>query len=177
MKMCSICAAELSPKFGQLYCSVACQSKAANDRTNARRSRLKGVKTPPAAPSPISAAAPAIVEAVPVNFRDSDGKVWHCIQIERSATKTKWLARYGDVDLGVWRDPEHSAARRLLELGLADRSHWLRTYRGAMPCLRANVGWLADHSSSEPDRGRLHTVKWRAFDMPAESTVELAEAA
>jgi hypothetical protein len=75
------------------------------------------------------------------------------IQIER-VPPTRYRVTYAGRELGVWKSPETSAARALLEAGHAQRSDTLRTYRGEMLCLTGNVGWLADRTVSERDDGR-----------------------
>jgi hypothetical protein len=49
----------------------------------------------------------------------------------------------------------------------------MRTFHGTAPAMRGSIAWWADHSVSEPDRGRLRIVKWRPFDRAE----DLAEAA
>ena len=79
-------------------------------------------------------------------------------------SETRYRVRLGERDLGVWRDPEHSAARFLLDNGLASRGDTIRTVRkGGEVGLVANVGWLADHVTMEDDRRGLHLTKWRPF--------------
>ena len=109
---------------------------------------------------------------MPASYTGDDGRVWHCIQIAK-VSPTQWSARYGDLVLGQWRDVGHCAARALLDLGIAKRDDMMRTFHGSAPSMRGSIGWWADHSVSEPDRGRLRIVKWRPFDRAE----DLAEAA
>jgi hypothetical protein len=45
-------------------------------------------------------------------------------------SETRYRVRYSDRELGVWRDPEHSAARFLVDNGLAGRGDTVRFFRG-----------------------------------------------
>jgi hypothetical protein len=60
---------------------------------------------------------------------------------------------YNGAAIGVWRNPECSAARWLLEQGLAVREDRLETWRNAgdkdMRCLIGSVGWFADRTMRE----------------------------
>ena len=91
------------------------------------------------------------------------------IRIERKrASATNWIApspRTGNneqqysvffegEEIGVWRVPECSAARWLLDHGKAERADTLRTDRG----LYGRVGWFADHTVNE--KGTPHHVRW-----------------
>ena len=67
------------------------------------------------------------------------------------------------VKLGVWRDPEHSAARFLVDNGLAGRGDMIRTFRGDVMCMTGSVGWFADRMTKENDRVGPVTVKWMPF--------------
>jgi hypothetical protein len=42
-----------------------------------------------------------------------------------------------------------------------ERADTLRVFQDNMPCLSGNMGWVADHTISEPDKGGLRVVKWR----------------
>jgi len=79
-------------------------------------------------------------------------------------TETRYRVTLGARVLGIWRDPECSAARKLLELGLAKREDTLRTWRGDQPCMHGGIGWLADRRVSESDRkgqtGTPRFVRW-----------------
>ena len=94
------------------------------------------------------------------------------IRIERKrASATNWIApspRTGNneqqysvffegEEIGVWRVPECSAARWLLDHGKAERADTLRTDRG----LYGRVGWFADRTVNE--KGTPRHVKWVAM--------------
>jgi hypothetical protein len=66
-------------------------------------------------------------------------------------------------DIGSWRVPECAAARWLLANGKAQRTDTLRTFRGETPSLVGGVGWFADHTVSENDKGdgTPRFIKWR----------------
>jgi hypothetical protein len=97
-----------------------------------------------------------------VTITDADGRVFHCVQIAK-VSPAKWSATYGDIELGVWRDPEHCAARRLLDPGLASRDDMLRTFHGA-PAMRGSIAWWADTTAADPSRGSPHIERWSPFD-------------
>lgn len=76
-------------------------------------------------------------------------------------TETRYRVLYKDEEIGVWRYPEHAAARKLLEMG-ASRNDVLHVFHGGAPSSRAQLGWLADHTIVEDDRhGGPYLVKWR----------------
>ena len=56
----------------------------------------------------------------------------------------RYCVTFEGCEIGVWKDPECSAARYLVDNGLASREDTLRTFRGETPCLRGSVGWYAD---------------------------------
>jgi hypothetical protein len=105
-----------------------------------------------------------LLKLCPATSTDADARVWHHVQIAKCSS-TKWTVTYGGRELGQWRDPEHCAARAMLDAGLAQRGDWLKTFHGSAPAMRGNVGSLADRAVSEPDRGRIRIVKWRPFEM------------
>jgi hypothetical protein len=79
-------------------------------------------------------------------------------------TETRYRVLFEGEAIGVWRDPECSAARWLIDYGRATRDDTLRTYRGDTPCLVGSVGWFADHRVRENDTnnsGTPHFVKWQ----------------
>ena len=78
-------------------------------------------------------------------------------------SETRCRVIYVGRELGVWRDPEHSAARFLLDNGLAERGDMLRTFRGEKLCMTGGVGWFADRRTLEDDTRGPVTVKWRPF--------------
>ena len=83
----------------------------------------------------------------------------------RTNTETRYRVLFEGREIGLWRDPECSAARFLVDNGLAARADILRTYRGDRPCMRDRVGWFADRRVDEGDgRGKDGTprfAKWR----------------
>jgi hypothetical protein len=52
-----------------------------------------------------------------------------------SNTETRYRVLFEGEEIGVWRDPECSAARWLVDNGRASRDDVLKTYRGDSPCL------------------------------------------
>jgi hypothetical protein len=74
----------------------------------------------------------------------------------------KYRVLFEGQEIGSWRDPECSAARRLIELSLAKREDVLLTFRGDNPCMRGSVGWFADRRVADDDRG-LHFARWKPF--------------
>ena len=64
----------------------------------------------------------------------------------------------GDV-IGVWKNPECSAARFLLDRGLADREDMLASYLGGRHALTGRVGWFADRTVDEG--GKIRFAKWK----------------
>jgi hypothetical protein len=79
-------------------------------------------------------------------------------------TETRFRVKLADGrELGTWRDPEHSAARFLIDNGLAERGDVARFSLGGVACSRAGVGWLADTRVEETDRVGPRVVKWKPF--------------
>jgi hypothetical protein len=95
----------------------------------------------------------------------------HAIRLERIKPKsaspagnseTRYCVTYDDREIGTWRVPECSAARRLLELGHAERGDRLHVYRADKLCMTGGIGWLADRTVVEDnDTGTPRFVKWR----------------
>jgi hypothetical protein len=89
--------------------------------------------------------------------------------------ETALQAGYNDGrELGVWRDPEHRAARGLLDLGLANRGGMMRTFMSGAPASRGSITWFAATTAADPAKGSPHIAKWSPFERESE---ELAEAA
>jgi hypothetical protein len=92
------------------------------------------------------------------------------IQLERVApkpsapntnTETRYRVMFEGNEIGVWRDPECSAARFLVDYGLASRDDILRAYRGSSPCMSGLIGWFADRRVKEDGKdGTPRFVKW-----------------
>jgi hypothetical protein len=78
-------------------------------------------------------------------------------------TEQQYRVLFDGQEIGSWRYPEGAAARWLLANGKAKRTDTLRTFHDGMFCLRGSVGWFADHTISETDKGGLRVVKWRAM--------------
>lgn len=78
-----------------------------------------------------------------------------------------WPPRYrisfNGAEIGVWKDPECSAARWLIDNGKAERVDTLQFYRGDDPALRGQAGWLADRRLEETATVSPHFVKWKPF--------------
>jgi hypothetical protein len=72
-------------------------------------------------------------------------------------SETRYRATYDERELGVWRDPEHSAARFLIDNGLAERGDMLRTFRGDVLCMTGSVGWFADRMTLETEKDRARS--------------------
>ena len=81
----------------------------------------------------------------------------------KSNTETRYRVLFEGMEIGVWRDPECSAARYLVDNGLAARGDTLRTYRGDERCMSGSVGWFADRRVDEGDGkdGTPRFAKWR----------------
>ena len=65
-------------------------------------------------------------------------------------SETRYKVLYNDEEIGVWRYPEHAAARKLLEMG-AERSDVLHVFHGGMPSMQGDLGWWADRTIVEND--------------------------
>lgn len=87
------------------------------------------------------------------------------IQLERVPPQ-KYRVLFAGRAVGVWKDPECSAARWLIDSRLAARTDILRVYRGSELCLTGGVGWLADRHVNEASTPRF--AKWTPHPMVAE---------
>lgn len=79
----------------------------------------------------------------------------------KSNSETRYRVRFEGREIGIWRDPEHSAARWLVDQGLAKREDRLRVVHDGVPASRGSMAWFADHRIEENDRQGLRVVKWR----------------
>ncbi len=84
------------------------------------------------------------------------------IRLERADTGTRWRVIFEDEEIGVFRDPECSAARWLVDNGRASCEDTLRTFRGDTLCLSGAVGWFADRRVDE-SAGTPRFGKWKPF--------------
>jgi hypothetical protein len=79
--------------------------------------------------------------------------------------ETRYRVLHEGGEIGVWRGPECSPARFLVDKGLDSRDDVLRTYRGDIPCMSGSVGWFADRGVDKSDgRGKdgpARFVRWR----------------
>jgi hypothetical protein len=95
-----------------------------------------------------------------------------------SNTEVRYIVSFQGKEIGRWRDPECSAARYLVDNGLASREDTLQTYHGDDPQFRGQVGWLADRRVAEDDAngGAPHFVKWtpNPFTDPARTPKKTA---
>ena len=83
-------------------------------------------------------------------------------------TETRYRVSYNGEEIGVWRYPEHAAARKLLEMG-ANRDDVLHVFHGGTPSMRGHLGWWADRTIVENDKVGPYLTKWRPmpdFDNP-----------
>jgi hypothetical protein len=79
-----------------------------------------------------------------------------------SNTETRYRVLFEGAEIGVWKDPECSAARYLVDNSLAARDDVLKTYRGDTPSMSGSIGWFADRRVVEDGRdGTPRFVKWR----------------
>jgi hypothetical protein len=169
MTTCPTCQLEFAGKLLQRFCSRPCQKAASNavratGNSTGRPSKSPRRQVEAASPIPTTQAMPA---RIPASYTGDDGKVWHCIQIAK-VSPIQWSATYGDVVLGQWRDVERCAPRALITAGLASREDWMLTFVGGAPATRCNIGWPADRTAADPDRGSPHWTKWRPFQREAE---------
>ena len=67
---------------------------------------------------------------------------------------------HGGVEILRSHDPEHDAARWLLDSGTADPADVLQTWRGITPCMSGIVGHLAAWAVVETDKGGLRMRRW-----------------
>ena len=82
-------------------------------------------------------------------------------------TFVQYRVLYEGQELGVWSDPEHSAARELIARGLASRDDTLLTHRDGIPSMRGGMGWYAGTYASEGERASPFIGKWRPFPVHA----------
>jgi hypothetical protein len=80
-----------------------------------------------------------------------------------SNTEARYIVSFQGKEIGRWRDPECSAARYLVDNGLASREDTLQIYHGDDPQFRGQVGWLAKRMVREDDTTSPTFVKWKPF--------------
>jgi hypothetical protein len=83
----------------------------------------------------------------------------------RSNTETRYRVLFHGKAIGVWRDPECSAARYLVDQRIVARKDILRAYHGDKLCLSGGVGWFADHIVVETPS--LRVARWRPHPFAA----------
>ena len=67
-------------------------------------------------------------------------------------------------EIGIWKDPECSAARWLLANHVwASRRDVLRVCRGGVCCMTGSVGWFADRLVKETEKISPRFIKWQPF--------------
>jgi hypothetical protein len=97
----------------------------------------------------------------------------HRIQIERlplrvnngkGNSEAKYRVTYNGTELCVARVPCCAAARKLIELGVAQRSDTLLTCRGERVDMRGGIGFYADRTVNEVrNNGTPSWAKWTPF--------------
>lgn len=85
------------------------------------------------------------------------------LQLDLRSSESRQRVFLHGAEIGVWKDPEPSAARWLIDNGKADRADTLQFYRGDDPALRGQAGWLADRKVREDDKHSPTFVKWAPF--------------
>lgn len=76
--------------------------------------------------------------------------------------KVRYIVTLGDEEIDVWSDPEHAAARWLVDHGRASRDDTLVTYRpDGVKSMTGSVGWFADRRVSETRTSGPAWGKWR----------------
>lgn len=75
------------------------------------------------------------------------------------AKRTRYRVLFNGEVLGVWFDPECSAARALLQRGYPAIS-FLAFFWGSAPTLGGRLGWFAERRVFEPSEGTVHFGKW-----------------
>jgi hypothetical protein len=75
-------------------------------------------------------------------------------------TELRFRVWFEGEEIGIWRDPGHSAARWLVDRGKAKREDALRIVHNGAPALRGSVAWFADHQVRDDDKTGLRVVKW-----------------
>jgi hypothetical protein len=83
----------------------------------------------------------------------------HRIDITKTSN-SRYAVSYDGETIGEWRVPECSAARWLLEQGLAAEGDKLTSYRDGLPCLMGSVGWFAAHTVIENEKAGPVWRKW-----------------
>lgn len=114
----------------------------------------------------------------------------HKIYIQRKrASKTAWIwpspptgnneqqyrVFYEGQEIGSWACPECDAARWLIAQGFAQRSDRLVSFRRYEdrpdePSMTGGVGWFADRTVIEDDKGPIRWGKYTPFPMTRFST-------
>jgi hypothetical protein len=85
------------------------------------------------------------------------------LQLDLRSSESRQRVFLHGAEIGVWKDPEPSAARWLIDNGKADRADTLQFYRGDDPALRGQAGWLADRKVREDDTQSPIFAKWKPF--------------
>lgn len=87
-------------------------------------------------------------------------------------SETRYRVIHESVELGVWRVPECSAARWLIEHNHAERGDRLEIYRRETLCMSGAIGWFADRTVREDGGdGTPRLVKfqpWKGVGEPVE---------
>jgi hypothetical protein len=96
-----------------------------------------------------------------------DERCWIRLALPTGNAEQQYRVVFEGEEIGVWRIPEHEAARWLLAQGKAERADPLRTRRlidgKETPSMTGSVGWFADHTVTESDKrgGTRRFIKWR----------------
>jgi hypothetical protein len=85
------------------------------------------------------------------------------VPIGARSTPRRYRVFFEGAEIGVWIDPECTAARWLADNDRASRSDMLEIYRGDRLSMSGKLAWFADHRVKDDARDGPSFVKWRPF--------------
>ena len=89
------------------------------------------------------------------------------LKISISPVNNKYVVLFEGGQIGFWKDPECSAARYLLDKGLASGEDVLHTWLGDRIGMSGRVGWFAERRVRETETLSPTFVKWTPFPVAA----------
>lgn len=75
--------------------------------------------------------------------------------------RVRYVVTLADEVLGVWSDPEHSTARKLIEEGRASKEDRLVIHRNGKKTMTGSIGWFAKYRVLETRARGPEIIKYR----------------